>query len=73
MNISIKSLGPRGHLEAASFILNFKVNIIENEIYEKDNVFYGYFLVDSSEDFYEIIKEYSSDILVEIPPESLSI
>jgi hypothetical protein len=69
LKISIKSLNPKGHIEAASFIMGFGSYVLENLIYNFGD-YYGYFLVEANEDFYEVISEYSSDILVEIDPKN---
>jgi hypothetical protein len=65
----IKSLNPRGHIEACSFISYYLAEIIDSEIYNKDSHFYGMFHVSGTEYLFEALSQFSSNIIIELPPE----
>jgi hypothetical protein len=65
----IKSLNPKGHIEACSFISYFLAEVVSAEICDKDCDFYGVFHVNGSEEFFDLLSEFSSDITLELPPE----
>ena len=69
LNFYIKSLNPRGHIEACSFISYFLAEVISAEICDPSEDFYGIFHVNGTEELFELLSEYSSDLTLEIPPE----
>jgi hypothetical protein len=68
LNFYIKSLNPKGHIEACSFISYFLAEIISAEICEPKGDFYGIFHINGSEDLFDILSGFTTDIILEIPP-----
>ena len=68
LNFYIKSLNPKGHIEACSFISYFRAEILSDEIYGNNKEYYGSFYVNGSEDLFEVLSEFSSDLIIDLPP-----
>jgi hypothetical protein len=64
----IKTKDPRSHIEACSIINYFFCEILSDRICEKGEPFYGIFFVKSNEETFEILSEFSGDIVLELPP-----
>jgi hypothetical protein len=64
----IKTTNPKSHIEACSIINYFFCEILSDRICQRDEPFYGVFFVKSNEETFEILSDFSSDIVLEIPP-----
>jgi hypothetical protein len=62
-------LNPKGHVDACSFISHFGAEIITDEICPRGDEFYGIFLVNGHPELFDILSSYSSDIILEFPPD----
>lgn len=62
----IKTKNPVAHIEVCSFISYFLAEIISDQICEDDD-FYGVFCVKSSPELFEILSDFSENVVLEIP------
>ena len=69
LHFYIKSLNPRGHIEACSYISYFLAEVISSEIYEKGGSFYGIFEVLGSIELFELLSDIADDLTIELPAE----
>jgi len=63
----IKTLNPKAHIDACSFISYYRAEILEDKINDRRDKFYGLFLVSGHLELYEMLSTFSSDIILEIP------
>ena len=67
----IKTKNPVSHIEVCSFISYFLAEIISDQICEEGE-FYGIFCVKAPMDLFEILSDFSENVILEIP-ENLTI
>jgi hypothetical protein len=63
----IKTLNPKAHIDACSFISYYRAEILEDKINDRREEFYGLFLVNGHPELYEMLSTFSSDIILEVP------
>jgi hypothetical protein len=62
----IKTKNPVAHIEVCSFISYFLADILTDQICESGE-FYGIFCVKAPPDLFEILSDFSENVVLEIP------
>lgn len=62
----VKTLNPKAHIDACSFISYYRAEILEDKINERGDKYYGEFLVSGHPELFEMLSTFSSEIVLEI-------